>query len=115
MTKRTLILDDSELIMVVDKDVVSQVDDNRGEMTRTEFVNFLIHSQLKKYHENRNYVDKEEFLQFAQGIKGLLRNFLEFFLSYTLEMSSQPQEESFADLIRNLQALDSLDKTSENL
>ena len=46
--KRTLILDEDDLILVVKEDVVKQVDENRGEMNRTEFVNHLIQSQLKE-------------------------------------------------------------------
>lgn len=42
--KRTLILDEDDLILVVKEDVVKQVDENRGEMNRTEFVNHLIQS-----------------------------------------------------------------------
>ena len=108
--KRILILDESELIMVVDKDVVKQVDENRGEMNRTEFVNFLIQSQLKEYSTSRNYIDKEEFHQFALGIKELLRNFLEFFLSYGLELGRLPQFERFDVLRQQLQSLDSSDE-----
>ena len=75
MVRRTLILDEDALILVVDKDVVKQVDENRGELTRTEFVNFLIHSQLKEGNKSQNYVDKEEFHRFVQEVKELLRNF----------------------------------------
>ncbi|MCK4273860.1 MAG: hypothetical protein KAW90_03125 [Dehalococcoidales bacterium] len=75
MVRRTLILDEDALILVVDKDVVKQVDENRGELTRTEFVNFLIHSQLKEGNRSQNYVDKEEFHRFVQEVKELLRNF----------------------------------------
>ena len=104
--RRTLILDEDDLILVVDKAVVRQVDENRGEMTRTEFVNFLIQSQLKECDNKQNYMDREEFHQFAREIKGLLRNFLEFFLSYGLDMEKQPQDSIFEELNQQLRALD---------
>ncbi len=107
MVRRTLILDEDALILVVDKDVVKQVDENRGEMTRTEFVNFLIHSQLKEGNRSQNYVDKEEFHRFVQEVKELLRNFLDFFL--TLELANQAQASSFEEWCEKIQALDALD------
>ena len=107
MVRRTLILDEDALILVVDKDVVKQVDENRGELTRTEFVNFLIHSQLKEGNRSQNYVDKEEFHCFVQEVKELLRNFLDFFL--TLELAKQAQDSDFEEWCKKIQALDALD------
>ena len=92
-------------MLIVDAEVVRKVDENRGDMNRSEFLNFLIDSQLKEKPGNRNYVDKEEFCQFAQGMKELLRNFLEFFISYGLELGKQPQDKSFEELSQKLQAL----------
>ncbi|MDD5039108.1 MAG: hypothetical protein PHN78_07305 [Dehalococcoidales bacterium] len=108
--KRTLILDEDALILVVDKAVVKQVDENRGEMTRTEFVNFLIHSQLKESSRSQNYVDKEELHHIVQELKELLRNFLDFFL--TLELSNQAQNSGFEEWYQKIQMLDGLDSTN---
>jgi len=111
--RRTLILDEDDLILVVEKEVVKQVDENRGEMTRSEFVNFLIQSQLKECQNSRNYVEKEEFHQFAQEMKELLRNFFEFFLSFGLTMREQPQDNGFAEFIQKVEALDSPEEENE--
>ncbi len=92
-------------MLIVDADVVQKVDENRGDMSRSEFLNFLIDSQLKEDTGNHNYVDKEEFHQFAQGMKELLHNFLEFFISYGLELGKQPQYKTFEELSQKLQAL----------
>ncbi len=94
-------------MLIVDAEVAQKVDENRGDMSRSEFLNFLIDSQLKETEEvgNQNYVDREEFHQFAQGMKELLRNFLEFFLSYGLELGKQPQDKSFEELSQKLQTL----------
>jgi len=94
-------------MLIVDADVAGKIDENRGDMSRSEFLNFLIDSQLKEETGNQNYVDKEEFRQFAQGMKELLRNFLEFFISYGLELGKQPKDKTFAELSQKLQALDS--------
>ena len=100
-------------ILIVDVEVAKKVDENRGDMNRSDFLNFLIDSQLKEDGGNHNYgdkVDREEFNQFAQGIKELLRNFLDFFLSYGLELGKQPQDKGFEELTQKLQALSRLDK-----
>ncbi len=102
-------------MLIVDADVVRKVDENRGEMSRSEFLNFLIDNQLKEDVGNHNYVDKEEFHQFAQGMKELLRNFLEFFISYGLELGKQPQDKTFEELSQKLQALSSSDNKAKTL
>ena len=96
-------------MLIVDAEVARKVDENRGDMSCSEFLNFLIDSQLKETEEvgNQNYVNKEEFHQFAQGMKELLRNFLEFFLTYGLELGKQPQDKTFEELSQKLQALGS--------
>ena len=104
--KRILILDEEALVLVVDKNVVGQVDERRGELTRSEFINFLIHSQLKEETRKRNYTEKEEFYRFVQEIKEILRNFLDFVLSCGLALEKQKQDESFAEWCQKIDALD---------
>ena len=102
-------------MLIVDADVVRKVDENRGDMSRSELLNFLIDSQLKEESGNQNYVDKEEFRQFAQGMKELLHNFLEFFISYGLELGKQPEDKTFAELSQKLQALSSSGNKAKKL
>jgi len=85
--RRTLLLDEDDLIMVVKEEVVKQIDENRGEMNRTEFVNYLIQCQLKKDNNNQTEnVSREEFQNFSGQMIGLLHNFLQFFVSYGMAM-----------------------------
>jgi len=100
-------------MLIVDVDVAQKIDENRGDMSRSEFLNFLIDNQLKEETGNIDYVSKvefrqltEEFHQFSHGIKGLLRNFLEFFVSYGMELGKQPQDKTFEELSNKLQTLD---------
>jgi len=102
-------------MLIVDAEVARKVDENRGDMNRSEFLDFLIDSQLKEDTGNQNYVNKEEFRQFAQGMKELLRNFLEFFISYGLELGKQPQDKTFNELSQKLQALGSSEHKTKNL
>ena len=97
-------------MFIIDAEVARKVDESRGEMSRSEFINFLIEGQLKEEKEDigkQNYVTREEFYQSQQGVKELLRSFLEFFLSYGLEVGKQPADKNFNELSQKLQALSS--------
>ena len=92
-------------MLIIDADIAERIDENRGDMSYSEFLDFLIDSQLKESAHNNANVDKEEFNQFAAGMKELLRNFLEFFLSYGLELGREPQDKTFQELSEKLQTL----------
>jgi len=94
-------------MLIVDAELVKKVDDNRGDMGRSEFINFLIESQLKEKEEGKKQgsVSREEFHQFQEGTKELLRNFLEFFISYGLELGKQPSDNEFEQLAQKLHSL----------
>jgi len=106
-------------MFIVDAEVARKVDESRGEMSRSEFINFLIEGQLKEdkeYKEDtgkQNYVTKEELNQSLQGMKELLRSFLEFFLSYGLEVGKQ-SDKNFDELSKKLQALSSSSDKTKN-
>jgi hypothetical protein len=103
-------------MLIVDAELVKKVDDNRGDMGRSEFLNFLIGSQLKEKEESKKQgsVSREEFHQFQEGTKELLRNFLEFFISYGLELGKQPSDSKFEQLTRKLQSLGSSAKVKSS-
>jgi hypothetical protein len=94
-------------MLIVDSDVARKIDENRGDMSISHFISFLIDSQLKQDVDGRTdgHVTKEEFRQFEQGIRELLRNFLEFFLSYGLELGKQPTDSELDKLSKKLQVL----------
>lgn len=95
-------------MLIIDAEVARKVDENRGDMNRSEFLNFLIDSQLKEEDiSSNNHVSKEEFNQLEQGIKELLRNFLEFFLSYGMELGKQPEDKTFEELSQKIQSVGS--------
>jgi len=102
-------------MLIVDAEVVRKVDENRGDMNRSDFINFLIDRCLKEDSGKQSYITKEEFEQFQQGTRELLRNFLEFFISYGLELGKQPQDKTFDELSQKLQALGNSDNKAKNL
>lgn len=102
-------------MLIVDAEVVRKVDENRGDMNRSDFLNFLIDSCLKEDSGKQNYTTKEDFTQFQQGTRELLRNFLEFFVSYGLELGKQPTDKTFEELSQKLQALGDSGNKAKNL
>jgi hypothetical protein len=94
-------------MLIVDADVVKTIEENRGDMNISDFINYLINSQLKSEvnTQNGSHVTKEEFQQFEQGIRELLRNFLEFFLSYGMELGKQTTDKELDKLGEKLQSL----------
>jgi hypothetical protein len=94
-------------MLIVDSDVARKIEENRGDMSVSHFIDFLIDCQLKQDITlgNGSHVTKEEFYQFEHGIRELLRNFLEFFLSYGLEMGKQPADSELDKLNQKLKIL----------
>jgi hypothetical protein len=97
-------------MLIVDDELLNKIDENRGDMSRAEFISFLINTQLKEdsigaVALNNKYIDREEFQEFAQGMKDLLRRFLDFFISYGLELKEEPKDSTFAELVQKLQTL----------
>ena len=109
--RRTLLLDENDLIMVVKEDIVKQIDENRGELNRTEFVNYLIQCQLKEQSDQQQFVSREEIESFMRQIMELLHNFLQFFVSYGMSLG-KPQENEDLKLLN--QQLESLYKPDED-
>lgn len=96
-------------MLIVDDELLKKIDENRGEMSRNEFISFVINSQLGEQSESTSvshqYVNREEYMEFTQGIKDLLRHFLDFFLSYGLELGKEPKDNTFSELVQKLQTL----------
>jgi hypothetical protein len=94
-------------MLIVDAELAKRIEENRGDMPISQFINFLIESQLKKNVSgpSNDHVTKEEFRQFEQGIRELLRNFLEFFLSYGLELGKQNPTKELDKLSQKLQEM----------
>ncbi len=95
-------------MLVVDDELLKKIDDNRGELSRSEFIDFLIRSQLQETGgevRSQQYISREEFQEFAQGMKDLLKRFLDFFISYGLELGEEPKDRTFNELVQKLQTL----------
>lgn len=94
-------------MLILDAQTIQKIEENRGDMSVSEFLNFIIDSNLEpstKPHHNE-LVTKDEFHHFEEGIRDLLRSFLEFFLSYGLELGKQPTDGELDKLSLKLQDL----------
>ncbi|MCX6003483.1 MAG: hypothetical protein NTX46_03525 [Chloroflexi bacterium] len=98
-------------MLIVPAELAKKIDDNRGDMSQAEFVNFLVDSQLnqlnqlKKEPKNQQYATREEVYSFEQDMRKLLRSFLDFFINYGLELGKQSPGSEFGELTNKLQGL----------
>ena len=93
-------------MLIVPAGLVKKIDDNRGDMTQAEFIGFLIDTQLKEEIKEQQYVTKEELHSFKQDMRRLLKNFLDFFVSYGLEIGKESPKTEFDELTSRLQELE---------
>ena len=103
-------------MLIIPAELVRKIDENRGDMSQADFIDFLIDGHLKedKVQEN-NYVTEEQFRSLEQDIKKLLRSFVDFFVSYGLELGKQSPQSEFAEIASRLQGLEKdLDSDSDN-
>jgi hypothetical protein len=112
--RRTLLLDEDDLIMVVKEDIVKQIDDHRGEMNRTEFVNYLIQCQLKEQENQKKNVSREEFKSYTRQMTDLLHNFLQFFVSYGMSMGKSQKDTDIQMLNKQLESFLGTDEDTED-
>ena len=93
-------------MLIVPAELVRRIDENRGDMSQAEFIDFLIDSQLKEAPKGQQYATKEEIRSLELDIKKLLKSFVDFFLSYGLELGKHPANAEFEELSSKLQELE---------
>jgi hypothetical protein len=94
-------------MLILPKEIVEKIDSNRGDMGQAEFIDLLIDSQLKEKAKEEKYATKDEMRFFEQDMQKLLRSFLDFFVSYGLELGKQSPKAEFEELTSKLQGLES--------
>lgn len=96
-------------MLIVPAELVGKINENRGDMSQAEFIEFLINSQLQETKEKtkeHQYVTKDELRVFQEDVKGLLRRALDFFVSYGLELGKQAPKSEFDELTSRLHELE---------
>jgi hypothetical protein len=96
-------------MLLIDSGLLSKIDENRGDMSRTEFLDFIIESQLRPEQEKVEtirYVSREEYQQFTQTMRELMRNCLDFFVSVGMEKSGPTKEnQAYEEMVKRLQGI----------
>lgn len=92
-------------MLILPAELVKKIDDNRGDVSQAEFIDMLIDNQFKEKETDHKYATKEEVQNFEEDMKRLLRSFLDFFVSYGLEMGKQSPAGEFESLTSRLQDL----------
>ena len=93
-------------MLIVPTELIKKIDENRGDMSQAEFIDFLIDSQLKEDNKEQKYVTKEEIRSFEQDMKNLFKSFLDFFIGYGLELGKKSPKTEFEELTSKLQGLE---------
>jgi len=94
-------------MLILPAELVKKIDENRGDMGQAEFLDFLIDSQFHKEETGQGkFVTAEEFAAFEQGMKDLFRSFLDFFLSFGLEMGHNSPKGELEGLEHKLHGLE---------
>ncbi len=98
-------------MLILPAELVRKIDENRGDNTQAEFIEFLIDSRLedkdKAKAPGEKYVTREEFQALEEDIKKLMKSFLDFFVSYGLELGNKSPQAEFEELTSKLHELDS--------
>lgn len=91
-------------MMVLPAEVVLRVDENRGDVSRAEFINLLLDNHLGNgdQEEQPQFVTWESLAELESGMKELLRSFLEFFITYGLEIGKDSGETDLEALTERL-------------
>lgn len=96
-------------ILVIPAELVKKIDDNRGDVSRAEFIEALISNLIKDQHETREsageYATRAELVSFEQDMRQLLKSFLDFFVSYGLELGENGQQVELEKFTSKLQGL----------
>jgi hypothetical protein len=123
-------------MMIVPSELVNKINENRGDLSQAEFIEFLINDQLgekpselkgtskseieelrKEIRQfmqeveakQKNFVTKEEVTAFQEDTKKLMKSFLDFFIGYGIEFNKKSATGDLKDLSK---ALDELEKSS---
>jgi hypothetical protein len=93
-------------MLIVPAELVRKIDENRGDMSQAEFLDYLVDKRLESSVKEDEYVTREALREFEHGVKDLLRSFLEFVVSYGLELGKAPCKDDLEELSQRLRGGD---------
>ena len=78
-------------VLNLSSEVMKKIDGNRGQLSRSEFLECIVRSWCLEQHNGQQYVTQEEFRELAESVKELLRSCMDFFVSYGLDLGKAPE------------------------
>ncbi len=115
-------------MLILPSEIVKKIDENRGDLSQAEFVDFLIENQFKESssavgitHEEieslrrelkdivtreKSLATKDELRAFNEDTRKLLKSFVDFFMTYGLELGEKNQSIDLKDITGKLKCLD---------
>lgn len=95
----------SSKFVVVDDSLLGKIDGNRGEKTRSEFVNSCVRRLLRDLEPEVNvpadrpasigaWVTRSEFDQFRQRMDQVNQEFMDFFIKYASRVAAEKRPEA---------------------
>ncbi|HEX79029.1 MAG TPA: hypothetical protein G4O19_02615 [Dehalococcoidia bacterium] len=120
-------------MMILPAELVKKINDNRGDLSQAEFINFLLEDRLEeKFKDNKEitreefeslkkeikqillreaadkerYATKEEQQLFQEDTKKLIKSFLDFSIGYGLEMGKKSGGNDLKELVKKLDTLE---------
>jgi hypothetical protein len=111
-------------MLIIPSELVKKIDENRGDLSQAEFIHFLIQNaleertkepcyatkgELKEFSQthSKKYVTQEELAVFEQDLKKLFKQFIDFFISYGLELGKQAPLSELEEFTSKLGELES--------
>jgi len=120
-------------MLILPEEIIKKIDDNRGDLSQAEFIDFLIDGRLqgedrkqeditreeiesikkdvkaillKEEGKEKKFAKKEDIDAFQQDTRKLLKNFLDFFIGYGLELGKQSTSNELKEITSKLQGLE---------
>jgi len=120
-------------MLIVPEEIIKKIDENRGDLSQAEFIDFLIDSRLqgedrkqgdvtreevesirkdvkaillRDESKEKKFAKKDDIVAFQQDTRKLLKNFLDFFIGYGLELGKKPSSNELKEISSKLQGLE---------
>ena len=95
-------------MLILPADLVDTINQNRGDLTQAQFIEFLINGHLEQKLPEQWYATQEDLADLEQDIKGLLRSFLDFSMGLGLDLGRKSDtndtENALPDKLQDLKA-----------
>jgi hypothetical protein len=96
-------------------DTLKKIDENRGDLSQADFIDSLIDKHLKESHDlgdkksretSQTFATKEELANFENDVKRLMKEFLSFFVTYSIELGKPSANHDIEEMTKTLHNLD---------